>query len=134
MDKALEQQVRRRVRGLCEYCRMPQSASKLTFPIDHIVARQHGGETTPDNLALCCGRCNLSKGPNIADLDPETRQLTRLFHPRNDVWGEHFRFDGPPVVGLTDVGRTTVVVLAMNQPSQRATRQTLIDEGTFPAK
>jgi hypothetical protein len=132
MDKALEQQVRRRARGLCEYCRMPQSASKLTFLIDHIIARQHGGETTSENLALCCGRCNLSKGPNIAGLDPESKELTRLYHPRKDKWVEHFRYEGAMIVGLTDVGRTTIAVLAMNQPHQRAARQALIDEEVFP--
>jgi hypothetical protein len=133
MDKALEQQVRMRARGLCEYCRMPQSASKLTFPIDHIIARQHGGETASENLAMCCGRCNLSKGPNIAGLDPDTKGLTRLFHPRKDKWVDHFRYDGAVLVGLTNVGRTTAFVLAMNQPYQRAARQALMDEGVFPA-
>jgi hypothetical protein len=38
------------------------------------------------------------------------------------------------VVGLTDVGRTTVVVLAINQASQVAVRQALIDEGRFPLR
>ena len=132
MDKALEQQVRARAKDRCEYCRVPQSSSRLTFPIDHVIARQHGGPTAAENLALCCGRCNLSKGPNIAGLDPHTRQLTRLFNPRADVWPEHFRYDGPVIVGLTDVGRTTVAVLAMNQPYQMAARQALIDEGVFP--
>ena len=121
-----------RARGLCEYCRMPQSASKLTFPIDHIIARQHGGETTPENLAMCCGRCNLSKGPNIAGLDPASKELTRLFHPRKDEWAKHFRYEGVVIVGLTDVGRTTITVLAMNQPHQRAVRQALLDDGVFP--
>ena len=35
---------------------MPQAAHVLTFPVDHIIARQHGGETTFDNLALSCVR------------------------------------------------------------------------------
>jgi hypothetical protein len=97
-----------------------------------VIARQHGGQTVAENLALCCGRCNLSKGPNIAGIDPRTGLLTRLFNPRQDLWMEHFRFDGPVVVGLTDVGRTTVVVLAINQASQVAVRQALLDEGLFP--
>ena len=134
MDKALEYDVRTRARGMCEYCLLPQSASKLTFPIDHIIARQHGGATASDNLALCCGRCNLSKGPNIAGLDPESGQMTRLFNPRQDDWATHFRYDGPLLMGLTDVGRTTVAVLAMNQPYQVGARQTLTDEGVFPLR
>jgi hypothetical protein len=134
MDRFLERRVRARAQGVCEYCRVPQSASKLKFPIDHVVARQHGGLTIAENLALCCGRCNLSKGPNIAGLDPHTERLTRLFNPRQDLWSEHFRYDGPIIVGLTDIGRTTVVVLAMNQAYQVAARQALIDEAVFPLK
>src|SRR4051812_35102819 len=110
MANSLEQEVRTRANGLCEYCRRPQRTSKLTFPIDHVIARQHGGQTVSHNLALCCGRCNLSKGPNIAGLDPDSGRLTRLFNPRQDVWSEHFRQDGAVLVGRTDVGRTTVVV------------------------
>ena len=68
----------------------------------------------------------------IALFDPHTGRLTRLFNPRQDLWPEHFRYDGPVIVGLTDVGRTTVVVLAINQAHQVAARQALIDEGIFP--
>jgi 5-methylcytosine-specific restriction endonuclease McrA len=71
---------------MCEYCHLPQRFSKLTFPIDHVIARQHHGPTIESNLALACGFCNRHKGPNIAGLDPQTRQLTRLFHPRRDSW------------------------------------------------
>src|SRR5260221_5586475 len=114
MDRAVEQHVRHRAQGRCEYCRLPQEASAFTFPIDHIIARQHGGETVPENLALCCNRCNLSKGPNIAGIDPLTGNLTRLFNPRTDAWAEHFRLNGPLMEGLTAIGRTTASVLAMN--------------------
>ena len=106
MDDLLQQEVRARAQGRCEYCGLPQAASPLTFPVDHIVARQHGGPTTADNLALCCGRCNASKGPNIAGIDPASGQLTRLFNPRRDIWSEHFRRAGATIAGLTNVGRT----------------------------
>lgn len=131
MDKALEQEVRARANDRCEYCRAPQFASKLTFPIDHIIARQHGGTTVTENLAVCCGRCNRHKGPNLAGIDPVSGRLTRLFHPRLDQWDDHLRYDGPVIVGLTDVGRTTVAVLSMNRPSQVAIRQALINLGLF---
>jgi cation diffusion facilitator CzcD-associated flavoprotein CzcO len=104
----------------------------LTFPVDHVIARQHHGATTESNLALACGYCNLHKGPNIAGIDPQTGNLTRLFHPRSDKWREHFRLDGAVVVGLSDVARATISVLAINHPIQTAVRQTLIDEGEFP--
>jgi hypothetical protein len=132
MDNALEQLVRHRAKDACEYCRLPQRFSRLTFPVDHVIAQQHGGPTIEDNLALACGFCNSHKGPNIAGIDPRTKQLTRLFHPRRDVWGEHFRWEGSVIVGLTDVARATISVLAINHPFQTAIRNTLIDEGVFP--
>src|SRR2546423_5495109 len=114
MRKALEREVRRRAQDQCEDCLLPQSASPLTFTIDHVIARQHAGRTTLENLALSCGRCNLSKGPNVAGIDPHTAHVTRLFNPRVDRWGDHFYYDGPILTGLTDVGRTTVAVLSIN--------------------
>jgi hypothetical protein len=132
MDGMLEQLVRQRAANKCEYCCLPQRFSRLTFPIDHIVARQHGGATTESNLALACPFCNCHKGPNIAGMDPETNQMTRLFHPRSDAWAEHFRWNGSLIVGLTAVARTTIAVLVINHPAQTAIRNTLIDEGEFP--
>jgi hypothetical protein len=132
MDRALEQTVRQRARNLCEYCSLDESFSSLRHVIDHIIARQHGGATVEGNLALCCGRCNLYKGPNVAGFDPGTGQLTRLFNPRADVWAEHFRWESVMLLGITAIGRTTVQVLNINQPSRVAARRTLIDVGRFP--
>jgi hypothetical protein len=84
MDDALRSLVRRGG-DVCEYCRLPQAASRFVrFHVEHIIARQHGGPTEPDNLGLSCGFCNFHKGPNIASLDPESGQLAPLFHPRRD--------------------------------------------------
>jgi hypothetical protein len=60
------------------------------FQIDHIIARKHGGGSAEDNLAFACFYCNTHKGPNIAGIDPVSREVVRLFHPRRDVWKEHF--------------------------------------------
>jgi hypothetical protein len=132
MDSVLEQEVRRRAGDRCEYCLLPQAASTLKHVVDHVIARQHGGRTALGNLALCCGRCNLYKGPNIAGLDPETGQLTRLFNPRTDLWPEHFRWDGPRLEAVSAVGRTTIAVLALNKPARVRARQALIYAGGLP--
>lgn len=132
MDAALVEAIRRRAADACEYCRMPQQAHLLTFPIDHIIAQQHGGETEPENLAFSCVRCNSYKGPNIAGLDPHNRELTRLYNPRSDAWEEHFTIRGCLIVGLTPIGRTTVGLLQMNHPDYLALRESLIAEGLFP--
>ena len=110
---------------------MPQAAHVLTFPVDHIIARQHDGPTSLENLALSCVRCNSYKGPNIAGLTPNSRELTRLFHPRQDAWNEHFRFDGPAIIGTTEVGSTTVELLQMNHPDYLILRESLMAEGLF---
>jgi hypothetical protein len=100
----------------------------LHFQIDHIVAEKHGGQTVPGNLALACPHCNRYKGPNIAGLDPNSRQLVRLFHPRTDLWTEHFEFEGPRILGRTAIGRATVHVLAMNTDDLLLLRLELLKE------
>src|SRR5262245_32224827 len=132
MDPALADLVRRRAGDCCEYCRLPQQFSSLSFEIDHIIAEQHGGKTVAGNLALACFACNHHKGPNLAGLDPRGRKLTRLFHPRRMTWARHFRWAGSLLVGRTPVGRTTVAVLAINLPHRVAQRAALIEEGVFP--
>jgi 5-methylcytosine-specific restriction endonuclease McrA len=77
MEKGIESAVRARAQGVCEYCHFPQQYAEFRFVIDHIIARQHGGPTTPENLALACGPCNRQKGPNIAGLGPADGALTR---------------------------------------------------------
>ena len=82
MDVALRQQIHERAGDCCEYCQMPQQYDVLPFQVDHIIAEKHDGPTVTDNLALSCYNCNTHKGPNIAGRDPQTGQLTPLFHPR----------------------------------------------------
>jgi HNH endonuclease len=132
MDESLRQFVRRRAGERCEYCRLPEPLLPHAFTIDHVVARQHGGPTHTDNLAFVCQHCNCHKGPNIAGLDPVTRRLTRLFNPRQDRWEDHFEWAGHELAGMTDIGRTTVVVLAMNDDDMRGLRAVLMLEGLFP--
>ncbi len=130
MDDALRSLVRHRAGGACEYCRLPQAASPFVrFHVEHIVARQHGGPTEPDNLALACSFCNFHKGPNIAGLDSETGQLVPLFHPRRDRWTDHFAWEGALVVGRTPVGRATAQLLAMNDWQRVEVRENLHAHG-----
>lgn len=132
MKVALVLRVRQRADDRCEYCQLPQSAYKLRFPIDHVIARQHGGKTEASNLCLACPRCNANKGPNIAGLDPLSNRMVRLFHPRRHKWGAHFRWDGPELRGKTAIGRATINVLAINDADAVAVREALIEEGAFP--
>ncbi len=110
---------------------MPHPHYRLPFQVDHIIARQHGGATVSDNLALACFHCNRFKGPNIAGLDPYSGKLVRLFHPRTDLWDEHFRAEGIHLFGKTPIGRATIQVLAMNAPDLLLLRLELSEEGVF---
>jgi len=131
MDEATREEVRERAAGRCEYCYLPEAHVLTPFQIEHVVAKQHRGRDTLNNLAYACLRCNVHKGPNLAGIDPKTTKLTRLFNPRRHRWGRHFRWQGAVVVGRTAVGRTTVEVLAMNDPARVALRQELIDQRLF---
>jgi 5-methylcytosine-specific restriction endonuclease McrA len=123
MDAITRNLVRDRAANYCEYCGLPQSAIPyLTFAVDHIRARQHGGSDDPGNLALACGHCNSHKGPNLSGVDPDTDQIVPLFNPRQDAHSEHFAMRGVVIVGLTPVGRATVAVLAMNSVEQLEAR------------
>jgi len=129
MNETLRQFVRDRAANRCEYCRLAQEHHDLPFQVEHIIAKKHKGDDDADNLALSCYNCNVFKGPNIAGLDPDTQQLTRLFHPRRDQWADHFAWIGPILDGSTDVGRTTIEVLRINQEENLALRRLLIAAG-----
>ena len=131
MNPLFVQEIWQRANHRCEYCRMPYPHYRLPSQIDHIIARQHGGATASDNLAMACYHCNRFKGPNIAGLDPASGELVGLFHPRLDSWAEHFRLDGALIVGQSAVGRATVRVLAMNAGDLLRLRIELQEEGLF---
>jgi hypothetical protein len=132
MDRKTEHIVRLRGGGVCEYCRLPEVVSHLPFPLDHIIARQHRGPSSEENLALSCPECNLHKGPNIASIDSETGELVRLFHPRRDRWSEHFAWRGAILDGITPVGKATVRVLGINLAARVALRDALMRAGIYP--
>jgi hypothetical protein len=48
--------------------------------------------------------------------------MVLIFNPRQQVWEEHFRWDGVQVVGLTATGRATITALNMNQAIMLAIR------------
>lgn len=116
----------------CEYCHTPARLSGLNFQIDHIIAEKHGGPTDAENLALSCIYCNSYKGANLSGIDPATGEIARLFHPRRDRWDEQFGWHGPVLVGRTPIGRATVVVLRINDPTAVALRRLFMRAGAFP--
>jgi HNH endonuclease len=130
MDAATRRSVRQRASHRCEYCHLPQSAQPfVTFHVEHILARQHGGSDDPENLCLACERCIAAKGPNLSGLDGITGSVERLFDPRRQAWSDHFQFRGPVIIGLTAIGRVTVQVLDMNERRRVQLRAALQAQG-----
>lgn len=131
IPESLRELVRRRAGQRCEYCLIPEVFVSLHEP-DHIVAVQHRGETSSENLALACFDCNRQKGPNLSSMDPKTGEVVTLFHPRRDKWSEHFLLDGARMVGRTAVGRATVELLQFNNPRRVRVRAELQRVGRYP--
>ncbi|HYX30735.1 MAG TPA: HNH endonuclease [Pyrinomonadaceae bacterium] len=115
--------VRERAGNACEYCHLHQNDSPLAvLHIEHIIPKSHGGSDDLDNLALACIDCNLHKGPNLTGIDPQTADVTELFHPRQHSWDDHFSWHGIYLVSSTPIGRTTIRVLNMNSEDQLTLR------------
>jgi hypothetical protein len=125
MTAAQRKRVARRARWRCEYCLIALAKDQAIWQVDHIIAGQHRRDDRLSNLAAACAYCNAHKGPNLAGIDPRSRRIVRLFHPRTDEWREHFPYDGSILVGLSDIARATVQVLAINHPSRVRIRTAL---------
>ena len=113
-----------RAGGVCEYCRLSEAATGVTFHVEHVVPRSKGGETTMSNLALSCPGCNLAKGDRTTGQDPRGK-LQRLFNPRDfEPWilGWHLHFvldrDSGTIVPRSATAEATVGTLNMNVTSR----------------
>lgn len=132
ISSTLRQVVFERAEGRCEYCLLPQSVATYKHEPDHIIPRQHDGQTTADNLALACIRCNRYKGYNVGSFDPKSGDLVPFFNPRTQVWSEHFQLEGAVIQPLTPEGRVTAKMLHFNDADRVEERQRLIAVGLYP--
>ena len=126
VSETLRNFVNERANSRCEYCLLHQSEGRpYRFPVDRIVAGQHGGEYTHENTALSCHECNEKKGPNLSGVDHTNNSIVPLFNPRTQSWTEHFEFNGVLIVGKTATGRATARTLGFNQPDRLELRREL---------
>ncbi len=104
------------------------------FEVEHIIPRADRGPDELPNLALSCGACNSYKRAFTQAIDPESGESVPLFHPRQNVWAEHFSFDAESLElrGLTPQGRATVVRLRMNDEFQIEARFRWVQSGLYP--
>lgn len=131
MKQELLELVWERANHRCEYCLFPAEHAWLPFQIDHVIAEKHGGQTIAENLALSCFYCNSFKGPNIAGIDPQGQAdvAIQLYHPRKDIWRDHFELDGGVLVGKTPAARATIFVLRINEQQAIEFRELLLESG-----
>ena len=122
----LRQFVFQRAQGRCEYCLIPETATFAPHEIDHIVPEKHGGLTEEQNLAVACTLCNKLKGTDLTSIDPETNEIVLLFHPRRDLWSEHFKLSHGRIIPLTAIGRATERLLRFNVSTRIKERELLI--------
>lgn len=123
VSQELARAVRARARQRCQYCLMHEVLQGATFHIEHIVPQSKGGDSALGNLALACPGCNLHKASKVAAIDLATGTWAPLFHPVQQIWTEHFRFNGYEIEGLTANGRATVGVLDLNRTRRKLIRK-----------
>ena len=133
ISQTIRQEVRERAGRRCEYCRLPEVYSPISYQVDHIIpVKRHRGSEAQTNLAWTCFNCNRSKETDIASYDvEETNDLTPLFNPRTQNWDDHFYMDGAVIAAKTAIGRVTLRLLNMNSPDYIDGRTFLIEFGLW---
>jgi hypothetical protein len=111
---------------------MHESLQGATFHIEHVIPQCRGGVSDLENLVLACPGCNLHKAGRITAVDPVSGREVQLFHPLQQRWSEHFRFNGYQIEGLTAVGRASVESLNLNHPRRRRIREVEETFDLFP--
>ncbi len=129
----LRKLVVKRAGNRCEYCRLSQKGQEATFHVDHIVPLASGGETKTENLALACVSCSLRKGAREFAIN-NVGEVVRFFHPRKDVWTDHFEWRQFVISGKTNVGKATVDALMFNRRLMLSIREEEFLLGRHPVK
>ncbi len=130
----VRRQVSEEANHRCEYCKTSSRLTGTPLVIEHILPRSLGGNDERRNLAASCYRCNEFKGTKTHASDPETGQLVPLFNPRNQSWADEFTWDngGTQIIGVTPIGRATVIALRLNNENVVEARAIWIEFGWHP--
>ena len=140
--------VQARARDACEYCLMPTNS---LFHVDHViptgfVESAHLDPLVPrpegvpefdhlDNFAWSCPFCNVFKGRQLTAR--VGRQRIPLFHPRRQIWAEHFVLAEQHllILGTSPTGVATARALRFNDSRPRGpltTRYRAITSAFYP--
>jgi hypothetical protein len=134
MTKATKKAVQERAKHCCEYCLSQSNFSADTFVIEHLIPLVKGGTNDLKNLALSCQRCNNHKFTATRAIDTVTGLIIPLYHPRIDVWEQHFQWsdDFTELLGISPIGRATVERLQLNRQGLINLRQVFVQVGLHP--
>jgi HNH endonuclease len=126
--------VQLRAKGYCEYCFCHKDFTTTPFCIEHTLPKAFGGTDDESNLAYACGGCNGHKHTKIKATDPVTNALTDIFNPRQQEWQDHFVWNDTftLIIGISDVGRTTIEALKLNRFPVVNVRKGMIAMGMHP--
>lgn len=113
ISKNLKVKVAERAGQRCEYCRIHESDSFLSFEIDHIVSLKHGGGNEEANLAYACPHCNQHKGTDLTTFLESYQDIISLFNPRLHTWTAHFEARSGEILPKTRTGEATTAVQPM---------------------
>jgi len=118
----------------CAYSHTKEANTGQPMTVDHIISKSQGGKTVFENLCFACRCCNEFKRGQMTANDPLTGESVRLFHPRQHIWNEHFMWSESSVVlvGITAIGRATIVALRINNPVIVAARRRWVSVGWHP--
>ncbi|MFK7948475.1 MAG: HNH endonuclease [Saprospiraceae bacterium] len=126
--------IRQLAHGCCEYCQSQEAYSTQNFSMEHIIPSHLGGSNEIDNLALSCQGCNNIKFTKIGLTNETTDEFIPFFHPRQDIWTEHFKWnnDFTLIIPLTKKGEATLEVLKMNRQQVVNWRTAVFSIGKHP--
>lgn len=130
----LQRKIREQARFRCGYCLTSETLIGMKMEFEHLTPIAADGATTEENLRLACRRCNEFKGTQTHALDAESRQNAALFNPRTQNWNDHFRWsaDGTEIIGISPMGRATVIALKLNNEIILVSRRLWVSVGWFP--
>lgn len=124
-----------RAGGACEYCRLLEYATGVTFHLEHVLPLSLGGETVLSNLALSCPGCNMSKAHRTTGSDSSGR-VHNLFNPRAYQpallgWHLHFALERESgrIIARSMTGQVTIGALNMNATQRAFARKLQIQAG-----
>lgn len=128
--------VSERANYCCEYCQCIAKFIPVPFVMEHIIPQVKGGSDKINNLAFSCHHCNGTKYNKTEAIDSITQKKIDLFHPRNDSWTEHFKWndDFMKIIGITPKGRATIETLKLNRENVINHRMVLFLYGVHPPK